>query len=103
MQQIIARLISAGVTLIVAFGVVLGFGEVLEAVGDQSAAAVCGYVALGLAMAWVVVQILLVGTLGMWVLRQKPSGLAQPPFPAAEAQLDQTDEAEEESGLPPRG
>ncbi len=98
MQRIIARLLAACMTLIVAFAVVLGFGEVLEAVGDPSAAAVCGYVALGLVMVWVVGQILLVASLGLWVLRQPPPAMKQSHGASPETQGEQGYD-EEESGL----
>ena len=97
MQRIIARLLAACMTLIVAFAVVLGFGEVLEAVGDLSAAAVCGYVALGLAMLWVVGQILLVASLGLWVLRQPPPAMKQPHLGFPETQGEEGYDEEESS------
>lgn len=76
MRGVFRRILLVGVAssllLPVAMSVVFGLGTLLDSLGDETGAVICGRVALGLAAVWITAVIATAVASGVSVLDQSP-------------------------------
>lgn len=105
MQRVTTLCLILSFVLLVTFAVVLGTAEVLDGLGDAAAALVFRYVGLGVGIAWLINQIMLITIVSLLTVRRMPlQGIATDGMVPEEMRFSGEEPGDdEESAMPPRG